>query len=205
MDAQEFEHLTLARERFDPALLQELQEIASQTVEVRDHDVVIHHVYTQRRVHPLNLYLQEAPLEKAQAAVIDYGNAIKELAAANIFAGDLLIKNFGVTRNGRVVFYDYDELCLLTEVNFRRIPQARSFEDEMASEPWFSVGPNDVFPEEFRTFLWLPPEVRDVFEAHHADLYTPEFWWEMQAQAQAEEDPDIYPYARERQYVRFTT
>ncbi len=200
MDAQEFEHLTLPRELFDPELLAELQEIASKTVLVREHDVVLTHVYTQRRVYPLNLYLKEAPPEKAKNAIIDYGNAIKELAAANIFPGDLLLKNFGVTRNRRVVFYDYDELCLLTEVNFRRIPQARSYEDEMAAEPWYSVGPNDVFPEEFRTFLWIPPELKDVFEAHHGDLFTPAFWWEMQARVQAEEDPDIYPYARERQY-----
>jgi isocitrate dehydrogenase kinase/phosphatase len=201
MDAQEFEHLTLARERFDPLLLEELQQVASQAVVAREHDVVLTHVYTQRRVHPLDLYLKEVSPEKARAAVIDYGNAIKELAAANIFPGDLLIKNFGVTRNGRVVFYDYDELCLLTEVNFRRLPPATSYEDELAAEPWFSVGPNDVFPEEFRKFLGLPPELQEVMEEVHGDLFTPEFWWTMQERIKAEEEPDFYPYGEERRYA----
>ncbi len=200
MDAQEFEHLTLARERFDPELLAELQQVASQAVVVREHDVVLTHVYTQRRVHPLDLYIKEVSPEKARAAVIDYGNAIKELATANIFPGDLLIKNFGVTRNRRVVFYDYDELCLLSEVNFRRLPQATTYEDELAPEPWFAVGPHDVFPEEFRTFLWFPRELRSVMEEVHGDLFTPEFWWAMQERQRTGQEPDFFPYGAHRRY-----
>lgn len=200
MDTQEFEHLTLARERFDPALLKELQAVAPRTTLVREHDVVLIHVYTQRRVHPLNLYIKEVSPEKARTAIIDYGNAIKELAMANIFPGDLLIKNFGVTRNGRVVFYDYDELCLLEEINFRRMPKTHHYDDELVAEPWFSVGPNDVFPEEFRNLLGLPSDLRDVLEEVHGDLFTPEFWWSMQERIRAGEVLDFYPYAPERRY-----
>ena len=155
-DAQEFEDLEFARERFAPGLLEELEDVAASGVLVEGERVRVRHLYTERRVTPLNLYLREATAEDAVEAALDYGQAIKDLAAANIFTGDMLLKNFGVTRHGRVIFYDYDELCLLTECNFREIPRARTVEDELSAEPWFSVGERDVFPEEFRAFLTLP-------------------------------------------------
>jgi isocitrate dehydrogenase kinase/phosphatase len=194
VDAQEFEYLLFDRSRFSEALLEELLAEAGDTVSIDGNEVIIRHVYTERKVTPLNLYLRRATWDQARGAVLDYGNAIKELAAANIFPGDFLLKNFGVTRHGRVVFYDYDELCLLTDCRFRALPSARCHEDEMAEEPWFTVGENDIFPEEFRRFLGLPAALRERFIRHHSDLFDPEFWKEVQERHNTGEIPDFFPY-----------
>lgn len=198
-DAQEFEYLKFRRDRFSPALLAELQNVAAQTIEVLDEYVIIKHAYVERRMTPLNIYVREADETAARAAVIDYGNAIKDLAATNIFPGDMLVKNFGVTRHGRVVFYDYDELCLLTECNFRKIPQPRWADEELAPEPWYSVGEQDVFPEEFAQFLGmgLPPSLRAVFQRHHCDLFDVAFWCDMQQRLESGEVIHVFPYDQE--------
>ena len=194
VDAQEFEHVQFKKTRFQPQLLSLLQEKAAQTVEVNDDWVIIHHLYTERKVTPLNLYLKNARGYFREEAVLDYGNAIKDLAAANIFPGDIFLKNFGVTRNRRVVFYDYDELMLVTDCNFRPIPQARSLEDELSPEPWYSVKENDVFPEEFATFLELQGELRDIFLKKHRDILTVEFWKKIQEQLKQGEFIQVLPY-----------
>ncbi len=194
VDAQEFEHVQFKRSRFRPDLLQALQEHAGQTVEVNDEWVIIHHLYTERKVTPLNLYLKNVRGYFKEEAVLDYGNAIKDLAAANIFPGDIFLKNFGVTRNRRVVFYDYDELALVTDCNFRTIPPPRSPEDELSPEPWFSVGENDVFPEEFATFLELQGELRELFLKKHGDLLTVEYWHAMQERLRQGEFIQVLPY-----------
>jgi isocitrate dehydrogenase kinase/phosphatase len=129
---------------------------------------------------------------------MDYGRTIKDLAATNIFPGDLLLKNFGVTRHGRVIFYDYDELCLVTDCTFRRIPESRDYDDEIAAEPWFPVGPNDIFPEELPRFMGLYGELKDVFLQAHGDLFTTDFWTGMQALHRAGEIVDIFPYRESR-------
>ena len=200
VDAQVFEDLAFPRERFSEELLEELALEASRSITITDTDVIIHHLYTERRVYPLDLYLHEMPDDLIRAATLDYGHAIKDLCAANIFPGDLFTKNFGVTRHGSVVFYDYDELTLLQEVTFRSIPEARSFEDEMSSQPWFAVGPNDVFPEEFEKFFRFPEVVREEFDEIHGDLCEPEAWIEMQKQHEDIESPEFFPYPEE---VRF--
>ena len=200
VDAQVFEDLAFPRERFSEELLEELALEASRSITITDTDVIIHHLYTERRVYPLDLYLHEMPDDLIRAATLDYGHAIKDLCAANIFPGDLFTKNFGVTRHGSVVFYDYDELTLLQEVTFRSIPEARSFEDEMSSQPWFAVGPNDVFPEEFKKFFRFPEVVREEFDEIHGDLCDPDAWIEMQKQHEDIESPEFFPYPEE---VRF--
>jgi len=194
VDAQEFKMLRFPRTRFEPNLLEHLLESTAQTVLVDGDDVVITHCYVERRLRPLNLYLAEASPLAARHAVVDYGQAIRDLAATNIFPGDLLLKNFGVTRNGRVIFYDYDELCLVTECNFRRLPKARSVEDEMRSEAWFFVDEDDVFPEQFISFLGLEPTQLEVFLEHHSDLLTAEFWRDMKRRHEAREVLEILPY-----------
>jgi isocitrate dehydrogenase kinase/phosphatase len=194
VDAQEFEHLEFERDRFAPDLLDELLRSAGRTVSLDGDRVVISHLYTERRVTPLNLFIREQEEDAARAVVADYGQAIKDLAAANVFPGDLLIKNFGVTRNRRAVFYDYDEISLLTDCNFREIPAARTVEEEMATEPWFAVRENDIFPEEFPRFLGLPRPLREHFAAHHGDLFAVDFWRGMQEQVRRGEMADIFPY-----------
>ena len=199
-DVQAFEHLEFPRERFDPALLDELLKVAGQTVHVQGDRVVIDHLYTERRVTPLNLYVQRVEQSAAEDAVIDCGWAIKDLAAADIFPGDMLIKNFGVTRHGRVIFYDYDELDLLGEFNFRAKPEPRDEFERMSGDAWFYVAPNDVFPEEIGQFLGLPRHLNAVFQRHHGDLLDPAFWKSMQAWQRSDDPVDIFPY---RQRERF--
>ena len=194
VDAQEFEHLAFPRDRFGPDVLAELSDEAADTVAVEGDRVVIRHLYVERRVRPLNLYLREATAAAGRAATLDFGQTIKDLAATNIFPGDLLLKNFGVTRHGRVIFYDYDELAPLTDCNFRRLPEARTLEEEMAAEPWFYVGPHDMFPEVFLPFIGLYGELRELFVRAHGDLFDADFWNRMQALHRAGEIVDIFPY-----------
>ncbi len=202
VDARDFEHLKFDKRRFPPDLLAELARKASRTVEVGDDDVVLHHLYTERRLRPLDLFLRQASASDAQAAILDYGEAIRDLARSNIFPGDMLLKNFGLTRHGRVVFYDYDELAVLTDCRFREVPRARFLEEEMAEEPWFFVGENDVFPEEFLPFLGLEGEAREVFMEHNRDLLSVEFWTSMQEEHRAGRVPDIYPYPRSKRFAK---
>jgi isocitrate dehydrogenase kinase/phosphatase len=198
IEAHEFEHLRIARERFEPSLIDKLLRDAAATVRIEGSDIIIAHAYVERRVRPLNLFFAEADETAAISAAVDYGEAIKDLAASNIFPGDLLTKNFGLTRRGRVVFYDYDELCFLTHCNFRELPQSRTYEEEISAEPWFSVRDNDIFPEEFPRFLAFPKGARDELMKHHADLFRPQFWRETQERLRAGELPDIFPYKPER-------
>ncbi|HXV97157.1 MAG TPA: isocitrate dehydrogenase kinase/phosphatase-domain containing protein, partial [Anaerolineae bacterium] len=193
VDTQEFEYLTFEKARFSPELLNELSQAANSLI-IEANTVVIKHVYIERRLTPLNLYLRDATLAVAHEAVIDCGNCIKDLAATNIFPGDFLLKNFGVTRHHRVVFYDYDELCFVTDCNFRKIPPARNFYDEFEAQPWFFADENDIFPEEFRTFLGLSRHLMEIFAEYHGDLFEPEFWQKMQARHRAHEAIDIFPY-----------
>jgi len=194
IDAQVFEYLQFSRERFDPALLEELLQVAGSTVQAEDGHVIIRHAYIERRVTPLDLYLQDAQSADAGAAIIDYGQAIKDLAAANIFPGDMLLKNFGVTRHGRIVFYDYDELRPLTHCRFRRIPVSRHDDDELSPRPWFHIDERDIFPEEFLRFMGLPPTLEPLFIAHHGDLLQPDFWLSCQQAIHNENWLHIRPY-----------
>jgi isocitrate dehydrogenase kinase/phosphatase len=201
IDAQEFEHLAFPRDRFQPELLAELLEVAGNTVSLNGDDMVsISHLYTERQITPLNLYLAENEGEAVRNAALDYGQAIKDLAATNIFPGDLFLKNFGVTRHGRVIFYDYDELLLVTDCRFRRIPPPRSWEDEISDQPWFTIRPNDVFPEQFVSFIGLPPDLKQAFIAKHSDLFEASYWRDLKAQHNAGIVPEIFPYKREKQF-----
>jgi isocitrate dehydrogenase kinase/phosphatase len=197
-DVQEFEHLAFARDRFSEELLKELAGEAAETVTIGPQLVELKHVYVERRMTPLNLFLREAELPDARNAILDYGQAVKDLAATNIFPGDMLLKNFGVTRHGRVVFYDYDELCLVTDCNFREMPPAADEYDEFGSEPWFYVGPNDIFPEEFINFMGLGGELREAFLKAHGGLLTAQYWCNIQARHRAGELLDIIPYPYSR-------
>jgi isocitrate dehydrogenase kinase/phosphatase len=198
VEAHEFEHLRIARDRFDPALLEELLRDTGSIVRLEGDDVVIAHAYVERRIRPLNLFFLEADKASVEAAARDYGRAIKDLAASNIFPGDILTKNFGVTRHGRVVFYDYDELCFLTDCNFRDMPQPTTPEQEMAAEPWFSVRENDIFPEEFPQFLSLPGSARTSLFERHADLFCAAYWRGIQEKLRAGELPEVFPYHADR-------
>jgi len=212
----EFSEVGFPRARFTDELIAELQAHAPSQVEISDRDgdgtteVVLKHVYIERRMIPLNLYLQELlealqahPQDEAARAqidrvVADYGQAIKDLVSANIFPGDMLWKNFGITRHGKVVFYDYDEIEYLTDCHFRRVPPPRNEEDELSGEVWYPVARHDVFPETFGPFLLGHPVVREAFMRHHADLLDVDFWQAQQARIRAGHVHDVFPYERQR-------
>ena len=198
IDAQEFEHLEFDRALFSEALLDQMRRLAANTVDLNGARVVIRHLYVERRVCPLNMYVREAGAKAIESAVVDYGRAIKDLAAANVFPGDILLKNFGVTRHGRVVSYDYDELCLITDCNFVNTPASHDDIEELSAEPWFAVRENDVFPSEFQTWLGLDEPWRSLFMEHHADLYKVDFWRDRQARLRDGEVIDIRPYPQDK-------
>ena len=222
-DTLEYSEVGFPRDRFSDELIAELEKFAPSQLEISDRDgdgrveVIIKHVYIERRMIPLNIYLQEAfdaggaePVptgavavrarEQIERGVVEYGNAIKDLVAANIFPGDMLWKNFGITRHGKVVFYDYDEIEYITDCKFRRVPQPRTEEEEMSGEVWYSVGPRDVFPETFAPFLLGNPAVREVFMKHHADLLDVAFWQAHQARIKAGHVYDVFPYEQDKRF-----
>ena len=225
-DTLEYSEVAFPRDRFDDELIAEIQKFAPSQLEISDRDqdghleVVIKHIYIERRMIPLNIYLQEAfdigfdnpipgsasarALVQVERGVIEYGNAIKDLVAANIFPGDMLWKNFGITRNGKVVFYDYDEIEYITDCNFRKVPQPRNEEDEMSGEIWYKVGPKDVFPETFGPFLLGNPAVRTMFMKHHADLLEASFWQAHKERIAQGHVFDVFPYENERRFSHQT-
>jgi isocitrate dehydrogenase kinase/phosphatase len=201
VDAQEFENLAFPLERFSREVLAELRRDCPGTVRAAGDSVGVAHLYAERRVTPLNVFLRDADEWTARLAVLDFGQALRDLAATNTFPGDMLTKNFGVTRHGRVIFYDYDELTRVTDVSFRDLPPPRFDEDETSGEPTFYVAPNDVFPEEFLPFLGLRGRVRDAFLAAHGELLTGRWWRGVQERLRAGEIVDIFPY-RDEQRLR---
>jgi len=224
-DTLEYSEVGFPRDRFDDELIAEIEKFAPSQLEINDRDgdgtleVIIKHVYIERRMIPLNIYLQEAfdagganaadtspeaarAREQIERGVVEYGNAIKDLVAANIFPGDMLWKNFGITRHGKVVFYDYDEIEYITDCNFRQVPAPRNEEDEMSGEIWYTVGPKDVFPETFAPFLLGNPAVRSVFMKHHGDLLDAAFWQSHKDRIAAGHVHDVFPYDRDKRFPR---
>lgn len=199
-DTHEFQHFVLPKDRFSPTLLAHLLEVAPSIVHVDGQQVIIDHLYTERKMIPLNLFLDQATREEMALVVAEYGDAIKQMAAANIFPGDMFLKNFGVTRQRRVVFYDYDEIGLLTDYHFREMPQAQTYEDLYAQSPWFAVGEKDVFPQEFRHFLVGREDMQEVFCHLHSDLFEVSFWQAMQERQTQGELIDIFPYGRHKRF-----
>ncbi|WP_367164288.1 bifunctional isocitrate dehydrogenase kinase/phosphatase [Kosakonia cowanii] len=203
-DTQEFENFVLEKRQIAPPLMALLLEQAPGKITDLGDRIAISHLYIERRMVPLNLWFGQVKGQQLRDAVEEYGNAIRQLAAANIFPGDMLFKNFGVTRHGRVVFYDYDEICYMTEVNFRDIPAPRYPEDELSAEPWYSVAPGDVFPEEFRHWLCSDPEIGPLFEEMHADLFRADYWRGLQARIRQGHVEDVYAYRKRQRFcIRF--
>jgi len=203
-DTLEFSNVLLPLKRFDDEVLAELQKLAPNCFEVDGDQLIIKHLYIERRMEPLNMHLDRMErsnnIDGLEHAIREYGNAIRELAQANIFPGDMLWKNFGVTRYGRVVFYDYDEIEYMTDCNFRKIPPAPDFETEMSGEVWYPVAKNDIFPEEFATFLLASPTLRKIFHKHHKDLLSAKFWQDAQEKIRAGHVEDFFPYPEELRF-----
>jgi isocitrate dehydrogenase kinase/phosphatase len=191
IDAQEFRFLRFARARFAPALLDELLGECRDSAYAEGDDIVVAHCYVERRLRPLDLYVRENPENTSLKAILDYGQAIKDLARNNIFPGDLLFKNFGLTRHGRAIFYDYDELCLVTDCRFRELPDS---DETTPGLDTYYVGPHDVFPEQFPSFLGVEPQLRDALIREHGDIFSVRWWTQLQARLRAGETIDVPPY-----------
>ncbi|EOD7312859.1 TPA: bifunctional isocitrate dehydrogenase kinase/phosphatase [Proteus mirabilis] len=200
-DTQEFENFVIDKKRISNDLMAILEQEIPNKLEDLGDKLLISHLYMERRMTPLNIYIEQCDDKQLKAVVEDYGQALKELIAANIFPGDMLFKNFGVTRHHRVIFYDYDEISYMTDMNFRAIPPARYPEDELASEPWYSVAENDVFPEEFRYFLCCDKQVCHYFEAQHHDLLSPEYWQQQQQRIKQGYIEDVYAYPQSKRFI----
>ena len=209
-DTLEFSSIAFPLDRFEPDLLAELEKHCHSLISYGENDlgekeIMISHMYIERRMVPLNIMLQTGTDEEVEQGLFEYGNAIKELIAANIFPGDMLFKNFGLTRHGRVVFYDYDEIEYFTDCNIRKIPQARTEEDEMSGEVWYQVGPKDIFPESYSTFLLGDERVRKYFLKHHADFFDPQMWVDSQQLLLDGQTPDHFGYSQHLRFVnRYT-
>jgi len=201
-DTLEFADVALPLRRIDEALMQALTASIPSQIEIEGDKLVIRHLYIERRMTPLNLYLQESDEDETREILYDWGLAVKQLMGVNIFPGDLLFKNFGVNCHGKVVFYDYDEICYLTECNFRNIPEPRTPEDLYRNEPWYSVNPNDVFPEEFITFLSTDPKVRRILQQIHPELFEADFWRQNQQDVLQGKQADVFPYSRKHRFPR---
>ena len=199
-DTLEFSHVAFPIDRFSAELMEELHNTVESSLSIEEGNVIIRHLYIERRMVPFNIYLDNADEDMLTQGVRSYGNSIKDMIAANIFPGDMLLKNFGVTRHGRVIFYDYDEITLMTEVNFRAIPKARYEEEEMSSEPWFHVGEHDFFPEQFEHFVVNHPKVRERFHLFHPELLDPVYWKNIQKDILEKKRHDVFPYRQDRRF-----
>lgn len=199
-DTLEYSKVAIPMNRIDPSLLEELRNHAASLIEEVGDMLVIDHIYIERRMEPLDKYLSIAEGKRRHRAIRDYGNAIRDLAGADIFPGDMLKKNFGVTRQGRVVFYDYDEICYIRECNFRRIPPPRDFDDVMSDQPWYSVQEHDVFPESFGPFFFAHDEDMKAFREHHRDLMDPDWWNQIKQNILSGKQADVFPYAQRRRF-----
>ena len=204
-DTQEFENFIIEKRFISEELMDELQKEAASKIEDLGDKILIRHLYMERKMVPLNIYMDGANEEQLNRVLEEYGCAIKQLAAANIFPGDMLFKNFGVTRHGRVIFYDYDEICYMTEVNFRHIPEALYPEQELSAEPWYSVGEHDVFPEEFASFICQDPKIKNYLQQHHSHLFTANYWQGLQNRIINGHVEDVFAYSESLRFChRFT-
>ena len=201
-DSYLFEKLSLPLSRFSEECLTELRRTAPSKVHVDGDKVLISHIYVEKKMTPLNIFLDGADEAMAQKALRDYGRAIKQLASTNIFPGDLLLKNFGVTRVNRVVFYDYDEIEHVTDCNFRHIPEPRTPEDEMAAHPWYYVGPKDIFPEEFPGFLMRSGPNLNYLRDNYGEIFDADYWNDIKRRLKEGEIMDVFPYRTDHRFLQ---
>lgn len=190
-DTHEYVNFTFPLDRFDSELLTYLKETCAGSIEINENNLIIKHLYIERRMTPLNLYLRdETDEEKIRHAIDELGLCIKQIALTNIFPGDMLHKNFGITKHGRVIFYDYDEICFMDERNFREIPKS----DDPYALDTLSVAPNDVFPEQFEHFIVGKKHLKDCLKELHGDLMTPAYWRQLQAVCKEGKTINFTPY-----------
>ena len=204
VDTQEFENMKFKRKRFSSKLLHEFKIAAKDTVTINDDYVIIKHLYLQRKVIPLPLYLEiERDPEVIREVIIDYGYFLQEIAAVGVFPADLFnIWNCGVTSRRRIVLFDYDDIESLLDINFREKPLPHNQIDELIpDEDRIVAYSNDFFMDEMKTFMGIPKSLQGVFNQIHGDLFKVDFWHKMQQRVRRGDILDIIPYDRERQFT----
>jgi isocitrate dehydrogenase kinase/phosphatase len=205
VDTQEFENLRFRRKRFFSQLLREFSSAASESVSIDGEYVIIRHLYVQRKVTPLPIYLmEEKDPEAIRRIIIDFGYFLKDLAATGIFPGDLFDTwNYGVTPSCRVVLFDYDDVMPLESVNFLEKPRPRDETQEMAPEEnWIVADRTDYFPDEFYKHTGIPEHLKGIFRDVHQDLLTIRYWSEMKSRLRKGEIVDITPYDSVKKFAR---
>lgn len=199
-DTHEFEYFKIPLKRVSSELMKELRNTTNSLLQIKEDYLILKHLYTERKMIPLNIFLETCTVEEGKRAVEDYGRAILQLAQANIFPGDMMTKNFGLTRQKRVIFYDYDEIEFLGDMNFREKPKAENYEQIYAAEPWYEIKKNDVFPEDFRRWMIGRADLKPHFLEYHKDLFDPRYWNSIQQRIQKGELIHAFPYPEE---IRF--
>ena len=194
VDTHEFRYLAFDLSRFSDELLEQMKSQIGSSMVISGKALILKHVYVERKMTPLNLYITQCDNKTLERVMHDYGKAIKELAGANIFPGDMLMKNFGVTRWGRVVFYDFDEICPLTDCNFREVPQTQNALEELSRNSYFDIAENDIFPSQFKVFFSANEIAFNYFNNKHSNLFLATFWQGCQQQVHNGYLPDVYPY-----------
>ncbi|KAA1157960.1 bifunctional isocitrate dehydrogenase kinase/phosphatase [Pseudoalteromonas fuliginea] len=194
VDTHEFRYLAFDLSRFSDELLEQMKSQIGSSMVISGKALILKHVYVERKMTPLNLYINQCDNKTLESVMHDYGKAIKELAGANIFPGDMLMKNFGVTRWGRVVFYDFDEICPLTDCNFRDVPHTQNALEELSSNSYFDIAENDIFPSQFKVFFSAYEIAFNYFNNEHSNLFLATFWQGCQQQVHNGYLPDVYPY-----------
>ena len=194
VDTHEFRYLAFDLSRFSDELLKQMKSQIGSSMVISGKALILKHVYVERKMTPLNLYINHCSNKALQQVMTDYGKAIKDLAGANIFPGDMLMKNFGVTRWGRVVFYDFDEICPLTDCHFRDVPSAQNDLEELSANSYFDIAENDIFPSQFKVFFSANETAFNYFNCEHNELFLADFWQACQQQIKSGFLPDVYPY-----------
>ncbi len=202
-DTIEYSNVVFPLDRFDSKLLEELHKTIGSSMIIEGEWLIIKHLYIERRMTPLNMYLENATEQQAFEAIEEYGQALKEMIAVNIFPGDMLLKNFGVSKHNRVIFYDYDEVQYLTDMNFRALPKAKSYDDYLTNEQSYSVAPQDVFPEQLCTFVTANPVYKQYLLSTHPELEDPEYWQQAQKNIKQGKVSHIYPYPAGQRFIHY--
>ena len=206
LDAWLYRNLHFPREFFDEQVLRELVANAPSSVRLDGNTVVLKHVYAQRRVQPLSTFFDQVRDRASRERAIDaLGAFIKDLAGMGFFMSDCygLPCNTGLTHASNVALFDFDDLGPILRQHFRETPPLPNEQDELlwnteTDGAWFSVGENDVLVDEWERYLGVPPDLQNYFREKHGDLFTVDYWDQLQRRILAGKLHFVIPYPPER-------
>jgi isocitrate dehydrogenase kinase/phosphatase len=186
-------NLRLAREMFDPALLDEICQQAAGSVQVDEDGVYLRVLIVQLKIVPLPVFLETADQDATRAVMVSLGNCIRNNAATNIFNKDLDSRNYGVGRYGRVFLFDYDAVEKLTDVKIRTNSDREPGEE--AVPDWYFEDGVIFLPEELEHGMQLKSSyARRCFREENFDLLGIEYWRDVQQKLQRGEVPGLQVY-----------